>query len=115
MPVAPSSLIALSSRTLGDAQARLRELAIESTNLETINKLIHAREAIEAKQRRMMRANLITIDRDPNVLNNIAQLTSLAGDIVAAVQEMRNITRAISAATRILAAAEQFLGLAAIV
>jgi uncharacterized membrane protein AbrB (regulator of aidB expression) len=62
-----------------------------------------------------MRANLVVIDADPAVLRNVDQLTGLAGEIAAAVQEMRSITRAIKAVTRIVAAAEQFLGLAAIV
>jgi hypothetical protein len=115
MPAAPSSLIALSSRALGDAQARLRELAMGSDNTTTISKLVKAREALEAQQRRIMRANLAVIDADPAVLNNINQLTVLAGEIATAVQEIRNITRAINAATRILAAATQLLRLAAIV
>ena len=63
-----------------------------------------------------MRANLQILDADPAVLNNIDQLTSLAGDkIAAAVQEMRSITSAIRSTTKILAAAEQFLSLVSIV
>jgi hypothetical protein len=115
VPVAPSSLIALSSLALGNAQARLRELAIASRDPDTINKLILLRDTIDAQQRRIMRANLRKIDADPAVVDNIDQLTALTGELASAVQEMRNITRAIRAATRILAAAEQFLGLAAIV
>jgi hypothetical protein len=115
MPVAPSSLIALTSRALGDAQGRLRELAIRSEDLPAIDKLIKSREAIEAQQRRIMRANLQIIDADPAVLNNIAQLTSLAGEIAAAVQEMKNIIKGIKAATKVFAAAEELLRLAKIV
>ena len=115
MPVAPSNLITLSSLTLGNAQARLRELAIASTDADTINRLLRLRDNIEAQQRRIMRANLQIIDADPAVLNNIDQLTSLAGEIAAAVQEMRSITSAIRSTTKILAAAEQFLSLVSIV
>jgi hypothetical protein len=115
MPVAPSNLIILSSGALGDAQARFRELATASTDANTIKRLLGLRDNIEAQQRRIMRANLQIIDADPAVLNNIDQLTGLAVEIVAAVQEMRSITSAIRSATKILAAAEQLLSLAAIV
>ena len=115
MTVNPSNLIVLSSLGLASAQARLRELAIASTDLNAINKMIALRDAIDAQQRRIMRANLQIIDADPEVVKVIDQLTGLTGEINAAVQEMRNITRAIKAATRILAAAEQLLSLAAIV
>jgi hypothetical protein len=115
MPAPPSSLIRLSSLVLGNAQTKLRELAIASTDQDTIDRLIRLRGDIEAQQRRIMRVNLRTIDADPAVRNNIDQLTSLAGEIAAAVQEMRSITSAIRSATKILAAAEQFLSLAAIV
>ena len=115
MPAAPSNLITLSSLALANVQARLRELAITSTDPATINRLIRLRENIDAQQRRIMRANLQIIDADPAVLNNIDQLTTLAGEIAAAVQEMRSITSAIRSATKILAAGEQFLSLAAIV
>jgi hypothetical protein len=114
MPVAPSNLIVLTSDSLANAQARLRELAIASTDPDTINRLIRLRKSIDAQQRRIMNVNLQIIDADPAVLNNINQLTSLAGEIAAAVQEMRSITRAIRLATTVLAVAEQFLSLAAI-
>ena len=49
-----------------------------------------------------MRANMAIIDKDPAVQNNIDQLTKLAGELAAGVQEMRNTTSAIKAATSFL-------------
>lgn len=49
MAVAPSNLLTLTSDIMSQAQARLRQLAIASTNLNTINALIAKREAIDAQ------------------------------------------------------------------
>src|SRR5262245_2459673 len=99
MAATPSDLLTLTSELMGDAQARLRGLAMASTNPDTIDELIAQRDAIDAQQRRIMRANLAIIDNDPTVKSNIAQLTQLAGELAAGVQEMRNATSAIKAAT----------------
>jgi|RhiMethySRZTD1v2_1073278.scaffolds.fasta_scaffold1337161_2 hypothetical protein len=114
MAVAPSNLLTLTSDIMSQAQARLRELAIASTNLDTINALIAKREAIDAQQRRIMRANLAIIDQDPAVQQNINQLTQLAGELAAGVQEMRNATNAIRAATSFISVVEEILPLLAI-
>ena len=114
MAVAPSNLLTLTSDIMSQAQARLRELAIASTNLDTINALIAKREAIDAQQRRIMRANLAIIDQDPAVQQNINQLTQLAGELAAGVQEMRNATNAIRAATSFISVVEEILLLLAI-
>ena len=114
MAVAPSNLLTLTSDIMSQAQARLRELAIASTNLDTINALIAQREAIDAQQRRIMRANLAIIDQDPAVQQNINQLTQLAGELAAGVQEMRNATNAIRAATSFISVVEEILPLLAI-
>ena len=114
MAVAPSKLLTLTSDIMSQAQARLRELAIASTNLDTINALIAKREAIDAQQRRIMRANLAIIDQDPAVQQNINQLTQLAGELAAGVQEMRNATNAIRAATSFISVVEEILPLLAI-
>jgi hypothetical protein len=74
MAVAPSNLLALTSDIMGDAQTRLRGLALASTNLVTIDALIAKRDAIDAQQRRIMRANLAIIDKDPAVKKNIDEL-----------------------------------------
>jgi len=115
MAVVPSNLLTLTSDIMSQAQARLRELAIASTNLDTINALIDKREAIDAQQRRIMRANLAIIDQDPAVQKNIDQLTQLAGELAAGVQEMRNATAAIRAATSFISVVEKLLPLLAIV
>ena len=111
MAVTPSTLLTLTSQLMGDAQARLRQQAMASTNLDTINALIAQRDAIDAQQRRIMRGNLATIDSDPKVKGNIAQLTQLAGELAAGVQEMRNATSAIKAATKIISVVEKILPL----
>src|SRR5215470_6099544 len=115
MAVVPSNLLTLTSNIMSQAQARLRELAIASTNLDTINALIDKREAIDAQQRRIMRANLAIIDQDPAVQKNIDQLTQLAGELAAGVQEMRNATAAIRTATSFISVVEKLLPLLAIV
>jgi hypothetical protein len=115
MAVAPSNLLTLTSDIMSRAQARLRELAMASTNLDTINALIAKREAIDAQQRRIMRANLVIIDQDPAVQKNIDQLTQLAGELAAGVREMRNVTNAIKAATDFISVAEKILPLFALV
>jgi hypothetical protein len=114
MAVTPSDLLTLTSDIMGQAQARLRELAMASTNLETINALIIKREAIDAQQRRIMRANLAIIDQDPAVQQNTEQLTQLAGELAAGVREMRNATNAIRAATSFISVVEKILPLLAI-
>jgi erythromycin esterase-like protein len=106
---APSDLLHLSSRVLADAQARLRGLAMASTDLQTIDTLIAKRDAIDAQQNRIMRANLATIDQDPTVKNNIDDITKLTGELAAGVQEMRNATAAIRAATEFISVAEKLL------
>lgn len=114
MAAAPSDLIRLSSGLLADAQARLRELATASANIDRINEMLALRDAMDARQRRIMRANLAVIDKDPAVLQNVAQLTQLAGELAAGVQEMRSATSAIKAATKVISTAERLLPLAAI-
>src|SRR5262245_61903855 len=114
MAVAPSNLLILTSDIMGQAQARLRELAVASTSLDTINALITKRETIDAQQRRIMRANLAIIDQDPAVQTNIGQLTQLAGELAAGVREMRNATSAIRAATSFISVVEKILPLFAI-
>lgn len=114
MTVAPSDLLALASRVMGDAQARLRELAMASTNLDTINELIAKREEIDAQQRRIMRANLAIIDQDPEVKRSVDQLTQLVGELAAGVREMRNATSAIKAATTFISVVDRILPLLAI-
>ena len=114
MAVTPSDLLTLTSQLMGDAQARLRELAMASTNPDTIDSLIAQRDAIDAQQRRIMRANLSTIDNDPMVKKNIDQLTQLAGELAAGVQEMRNATNAIKAATSFVSVVARILPLLAI-
>jgi hypothetical protein len=109
MAVAPSNLLQLTSQIMGDAQARLRGLAIASTNLETINSLITKRDEIDAQQRRLMRANLAILDRDPAIQKNIDQLTQLAGEVAASVQEMRTATKAIKSATSFISTIEKIL------
>jgi len=104
---APSDLLLLISGIMGDAQSRLRGLAIASTNLVSIDALIAKRDAIDAQQRRIMRANLAIIDSDPAVKKNIDQLIQLAGKLAAGVQEMRNATKAIKAATSFLTVVEK--------
>src|SRR6476619_573546 len=102
MAAAPSELLHLTSQVLANAQAHLRQLAMASTDLDTINNLIAKRDAIDVQQRRIMRANLAIIDKDPAIRCNIDQLTQLAGQLTTGVQEMRNATKAIKAATRTL-------------
>ena len=114
MSTNPADLVRLSSNLLGDAQARLRELAMASTNIDTINKMLMLRDTIDARQRRIMRANLAVIDKDPAVLQNVAQLTQLTAELATAVQEMKSATRAIRAATKVISTAERLLPLAAI-
>ena len=114
MSATPSNLLALTSKLMGDAQARLRELAMASTNLNTIDDLIAQRDAIDVQQRRIMRANLAVIDQDPAVQRNIDQLTKLASELAAGVQEMRNATSAIKAATSFIKVVEKILPLLAI-
>lgn len=114
MAVASSDLVHLTSQVMADAQARLRGLAMASTNLDTINALIAKRDAIDRQQQRIMRANLAIIDQDPAVKNNIAQLTQCAGELAAGVQEMKNATAAIKAATEFIAVVEKALPLFAI-
>ena len=114
MAVTPSDLLALTSQLMGDAQARLRGLAIASTNLDTIDALIAKRDEIDAQQRRIMRANLAIIDDDPLVKGNINRLTQLAGELAGGVQEMRNATKAIKAATSFVSVVEKILPLFAI-
>jgi len=114
MTVAPSVLLTLTSQLMGDAQARLRGLAIASTDLDAIDALIKRRDAIDAQQRRIMRANLHIIDSDPAVQNNIAQLTQLTAELAAGVQEMRNVTSAIRTATKFLSIVDSLLSLARI-
>ena len=111
MAVAPSSLLRLTSQAMGDAQARLRELAITSTSLKTINTLIAKRDAIDAQQRRLMRANLAIVDKDPAVQKNVAQLTQLTGQLAAGVHEMQNATQAIKGATGFISLADKILSL----
>src|SRR4051794_31027446 len=111
MAVAPSNLLHLTSQAMADAQARLRGLAMASTDPGTIDTLITKRDAIDAQQRRIMRANLASIDRDPAVQNNIAQLTQLTGELAAGAQEMKNATRAIKAATEVISVIEKLLPL----
>lgn len=111
MAVTPSHLLALTSDLMGDAQARLRGLAMASTNPDTIDDLIAQRDAIDAQQRRIMRANLAIIDNDPRVNSNIEQLTQLAGELAAGVQEMRNATSAIKAATSFVSVVEKIVPL----
>lgn len=106
MAVTPSNLLTLTSQLLSDAQARLRQQAMASINLDTINALIAQRDVIDAQQRRIMRANLAIVDEDPRVQNNIDQLTQLAAELAAGVQEMRNATSAIKTATRIISVVE---------
>ncbi len=109
MAATPSNVLHLTSQAMGEAQARLRGLAMESTNLDTIDALIEKRNAIDVQQRRIMRANLVIIDKDPAVLANIAELTQLTGELAAGVQEMRNATRALKAATSFITVAEKIL------
>lgn len=109
MAVAPSNLLQLTSQLMADAQARLRGLAMASTNLDTVNALIAKRDAIDAQQRRIMRANLAILDKDPAVQKNIDQLTQLAGELAAGVQEMRTATSAIKSATSFISIIEKIL------
>lgn len=111
MAATPSNLLTLTSQLMGDAQARLRQEAMTSTNLDTIDKLIAQRDAIDAQQRRIMRANLATIDNDPTIQRNINELTQLASELAAGIQEMRNATSAIKAATRVITVVEKILPL----
>lgn len=111
MAVTPTNLLTLTSQLMGDAQARLRQQAMASTNLDTIDTLIDKRNEIDAQQRRIMRANLAIIDMDPAVQQNIGQLTQLAGELAAGVQEMRNATTAIKAATKFIFVVEKMLTL----
>lgn len=115
MAVTPSNLLTLTSQLMGDVQARLRQEAMTSTNLDTIDKLISQRDAIDAQQRRIMRANLTTIDNDPTIQGNINELTQLASELAAGVQDMRNATSAIKAATRVITVVEKILPLFGIV
>jgi len=111
MAATPSNLLTLTSQLMGDAQARLRQEAMTSSNLDTIDKLISQRDAIDAHQRRIMRANLATIDSDPTIQENINDLTQLASELAAGVQEMRNATSSIKAATRVITVVEKILSL----
>jgi hypothetical protein len=111
MVTAPSNILVLTSQLMGDAQARLRALAMAATNLDTIDALIAKRDAIDAQQRRIMRANMAIIDKDPAVQNNVDQLTQLAGELAAGVQEMRNATSAIKAATSFISVVDEILPL----
>lgn len=111
MAVTPSNLLTLTSQLMGDAQARLRQQAMASTNLDTINALIAQRDVIDAQQRRIMRGNLAIIDKDPAIQGNIDKLTQLASELAAGVQEMRNATSAIKAATRVISVVEKILTL----
>src|SRR5262249_23300934 len=114
MAATPSNLLTLTSQLMGNAQARLRELAMASTDLDTIDDLIAQRDAIDAQQRRIMRANLATIDQDPDVKKSINKLTALTSQLAAGVQEMRDATAAIKAATTFISVVDQILSLAAI-
>jgi len=114
MAASPSDMLRLSSGLLADAQARLREFAIASSDINKINEILALRDAIDARQRRIMRANLANIDKDPAVLQNMDQLTQLAGELAAGVQEMKNVTSAIKTATKVISVAERLLPLAAI-
>lgn len=114
MTVTPSDLLALTSRLMGDAQARLRELAMASASLDTIDALIAKRDKLDAQQRRIMRANLALIDQDPEVKRNIDQLTQLASELAAGVREMRNATSAIKSATTFISVVDKILPLLAI-
>jgi hypothetical protein len=115
MAATPSNLLTLTSQLMGNAQARLRELAIASTDLTTIDNLIAKRDAIDAQQRRIMRANLAIVDQDPDVKKSINKLTTLTSELAAGVQEMRDATAAIKAATTFISVVDQILSLAAIV
>lgn len=111
MPAAPSDLLFLSSGLLSDAQAQLRELAIISTDENKIDTLLKLREQIDVRQQRIMRANLKEIDHDPLVLGTVNQLTDIAGELAAAVREMRTITQAIRTANKIMSTADRLLTL----
>jgi hypothetical protein len=115
MAATPSNMLILASELMGDAQARLRALALASTDLATIDTLIAQRDAIDARQRRIMRANLAIIDKDPAVQQTIDQLTGLTGELAAGVQEMRDATSAIKAATKFISVVDEILPLLKIV
>jgi len=115
MATLPSNILILTSQQLGDAQARLRALAMAATDLDTVNALIDKRTVIDAQQRRIMRANMSIIDDDPAVRNNIDRLTQFAGELAAGVQEMRDATSAIRAATRFISLVDAVLPLFKIV
>jgi hypothetical protein len=114
MAASPSNILVLTSELMGDAQARLRALAMAATDLPTVDALIAKRDAIDAQQRRIMRANMAIIDKDPAVLSNVDKLTQFAGELAAGVQEMRNATAAIKAATSFIAVVDEILGAAKI-
>jgi hypothetical protein len=58
-----------------------------------------------------MRANLAIIDKDPAVKKNIDELTQLASELAAGVQEMRNATSAIKGATSFISVVDKILPL----
>ena len=111
MAATPSNILVLTSQVMGDAQARIRALAMAAPDLETVDALIAKREVIDAQQRRIMRANMAIIDKDPAVQNNIDQLTRLTAELAAGVQEMRDATSAIRAATRFISLVDAILPL----
>ena len=115
MATVPSNILVLTSQLMGDAQARLRALAMAATDLDTIDALIAQRDTIDAQQRRIMRANMAVIDKDPAVKNNIDQLIRFASELAAGVQEMRNATAAIKAATSFISVVDAILPLFKIV
>jgi len=115
MATVPSNILVLTSQLMGDARARLRALAMAATDLDTVDALIAKRDAIDAQQRRIMRANMAIIDKDPAVKNYIDQLTRFASELAAGVQEMRNATAAIKAATSFISVVDAILPLFKIV
>jgi hypothetical protein len=108
--VTPSQTAVMTEDELGEALRRLREQARQANTEQLAN--IHALRAdIHRRLDIFIGLDMASIDRNPQVQGVVGRLATLTIQLSSAVKEMRTVASAIRQATRVIALADEAIGL----